>query len=247
MASAVIDSREPVANEVVPFALENLSREELEAMREAGADVLECRRVLRKGGLNLVGEVLKGQGQFVKMNHYPKGDVFDRDSQAQYYYHAHRGGEHGHFHTFLRQPGMPSGIRPVPDADSRDWPKGDKALSHIVAISMDRYGEPLGLFTTNRWVTGESWYAADDIRAMLDRFVIDHAYPSWPTNRWITAMMRLFRPQIETLLGERDEKLRDWARRHPEVDVYEDRDLEVLSETPIDVAAQIKAIEKALG
>ena len=30
----------------------------------------------------------------------------------------------------------------------------------------------------------------------LDRFDIDHAYPSWPVNRWLTAMVRLFRPQM---------------------------------------------------
>ncbi|WP_446730895.1 DUF6969 family protein [Pseudomonas sp. SST3] len=30
--------------------------------------------------------------------------VYDRDSHAQYYYHAHREGGvgHGHFHTFIR-------------------------------------------------------------------------------------------------------------------------------------------------
>ena len=39
---------------------------------------------------------------------------------------------------------------------------------------------------------------------MVDRFCIDHANPSWPTNRWITAMMRLFKPQITALLTHRD-------------------------------------------
>jgi hypothetical protein len=191
--------------------LTKLPRERLESMAAAGEEIAECYRVLKKGGLNVVGEMLKAQGQFIKLNHYPKGDVFDRDSHAQYYYHAHRPDEHGHFHTFLRQPGMPKGTEPVAEAASRQWPKGDKALAHLIAISMDRYGHPIGLFTTNRWVTGETWYKADDVRAMLDRFVIDHAYPSWPANRWITAMVRLFRPQIEVLIRERDAKLKAWA------------------------------------
>jgi hypothetical protein len=223
-----------------------LSRKQLETMLAAGEEVAECTRVLTKGGLNVVGEVLKGQGKFIKLNHYPKGDVYDRDSHSQYYYHAHRPDEHGHFHTFLRKTGMPEGVEPVPEAASRDWPKGDKALAHLIAISMDRYGTPIGLFTTNRWVTGETWYRAEDICTMLDRFVIDHAYPSWPTNRWITAMLRLFRPQIETLILERDEMLRAWVDKHPDADVFEDRRLETISEAEVDVEAQVAAIREAL-
>lgn len=222
-------------------------RHELEAMLAAGAEINEYYRVLHKAGLNVVGEVLKNQGEFYQMTHYPKGDVYDRETHAQYYYHAHRPNEHGHFHTFLRQKGMPEGIGPVPEAASGAWPKGDKALSHIVAVSMDRYGYPTGLFTTNRWVTDETWYAAGDVVRMLDHFAIDHAFPSWPTNRWLTAMLRLFRPQIEVLLHQRDMQLAAWRAEHPETDVFEDRGLEVLSETGIDVEQQIEAIRKALA
>ena len=39
-----------------------LSRMQLERMADAGAQIVECYRVLQKGGLNIVGEVLKGQG-----------------------------------------------------------------------------------------------------------------------------------------------------------------------------------------
>ncbi len=227
--------------------LSGLTRERLERMRAAGEEIAECHRVLRRGGLNVVGEVLKGQGQFVKLNHYPKGDVYDRDSHSQYYYHAHREAEHGHFHTFLRAKGMPEGMAPVPEAHGRDWPKGDKALSHIVAISMDKKGFPLRLFTTNRWVTGETWYPAGAVTEMIDRFEIDHAYPSWPTNRWITAMLRLFRPQIVALLQARDRNLAEWAAAHSDRDVWDDRELEVLSEIEIDVAEQRARVDSALG
>lgn len=227
--------------------LERLPRERLEIMLAAAEDIAECYRVLGKAGLNVVGEVLKGQGEFYELTHYPGGDVYDRDTHAQYYYHAHRPNEHGHFHTFLRQAGMPAGVKPVPEADARDWPKGEEALSHIVAISMDRYGFPRALFTTNRWVTGETWYAAKDVCAMVERFAIDHAYPSWPTNRWLTAMMRLFQPQIEALLKERDERLAAWAAAHPDRDVFEDRELETMSEIAIDVDKQREAVRRALA
>ena len=70
--------------------LQNLSHDDLIAMRAAGQEIAECYRVLGKAGLNIVGEVLRGQGEFIELNHFPDDDVFDRDSQSQYYYHAHR-------------------------------------------------------------------------------------------------------------------------------------------------------------
>jgi hypothetical protein len=226
-----------------------LGRERLEAMRAAGEEILECRRVLLKGGLNVVGEMLRGQGDFVEYEHYPAEDVFDAETHAQYYYHAHRGseGEHGHFHTFLRAPDMPAGVVPVPYGGEEPWPSGDEALSHLIAVSMDAYGEPIGLFTVNRWVTGDAWYAAADVIRMLERFEIDHANPSWPANRWLGAMLRLFRPQIEALVLARDVAVADWARAHPATDVFEDRELEITSQLAISVEAQIAAVAAALG
>ena len=51
-------------------------------------------------------------------------------------------------------------------------------MSHLVAIAVNSRGEPIRLFTTNRWVTGETWYHADDIIGMLDRFAIFDVEPS---------------------------------------------------------------------
>ncbi len=226
--------------------LTTLPQDALRAMQAAGHEVAECTRVLRKAKLNVVGEVLKGQGQFVRLTHYPQGDVFDAETHSQYYYHAHRDGEHGHFHLFLRAKGMPPGCAPVREAAGRDWPAGDQALSHLIAISMDRFGTPTGLFTTNRWVTAETWYPAGDVVRMLPHFAIDHAHPSWPTNRWLTAMARLFQPQIAALVMARDDALATRRSAYPDRDVFEDRDFEVLSETAIDVEAQMKAIAQAL-
>lgn len=225
-----------------------LPRPALQRMRDAGAEVVECQRVLEKGGLNIVGEILRGQGEFIEYEHFPADDVFDADTHAQYYYHSHRGteGEHGHFHTFLRAAGMPAGVAPSPYAGSEPWPIGDEALSHLIAISMDAYGLPIGLFTVNRWVTGDTWYPARDVIAMLDGFAIDHANPSWPANRWIGALLRLFRPQIEALVLARDETLAAWARSHPGQDAFEDRDLEIMSHAAISVEQQIAAVEAAL-
>jgi hypothetical protein len=228
---------------------EQLPRDRLQFMLAAGDEVLECLRVLSKGGLNVVSECLRGQGTFYEYNHYPEGDVFDRDAHAQYYYHAHPGrdGEHGHFHTFLRPKGMPSGVAPVPYDGDEEWPTGDDALSHLVAVSMDAFGMPIGLFATNRWVTNEVWYSATDVIRMLDRYQIDHAYPSWPVNRWLTAMLKLYRPEIEALLHQRDAVVRDWARRHPDEDVFEDRALDMTGIININIDDHMRRIDAALG
>lgn len=221
-----------------------LSAQQIEAMAEAGAKIIECHRVLRKGGLNIVGELLRDQGTFYELEHYPKEDVFDEETHSQYYYHTHRNDadEHGHLHTFIRQPGMPVDMLPVAYDGIEPWPEGDQALTHLVAISMDSYGFPISLFTTNRWVTGEAWYHAEDIIAILDCFRIDHAYPSWPVNIWLTNLLVLFRPQVEWLLHERDRVLAEWRESHPGSDVYEDRGLEITSYLTINVEAQIKDV-----
>ena len=56
-----------------------------------------------------------------------------------------------------------------------------------------------------------------------------------------------FRPQIEALLQERDERLRGWQREHPGINAYEDRGLEVASQLPVSVEAQIALLERRLG
>ena len=111
---------------------------------------------------------------------------------------------------------------------------------------MNPDGFPIGLFSTNRWVTGETFYKADDVISMLDSFKMDLLYPSWPVNIWITAMIKLFRPQIEVLLRQRDETIGQWQLTNINQDVYEDRDLEVTSQTPVDVDKQIELVNAEL-
>lgn len=226
--------------------LGDVSTDRLEKMREAGRVVEECHRVMAKVGDNIVADLLKGSGTFYQMNHYPDGDVYDHDTHGQYYYHAHREGEHGHFHLFLRPKGMPPGIKPIQVGDFEEPKSANDALSHLIGVSMDEYGMAKSLFSTNRWVTAEYWYDCEDVIKMLDHFEIDHASPSWPANKWVTAMVQLFHPQICELLRERDQSIMNWQDEHPGTNVFEDRELEITSEFPCDAFEQIKDIEGEL-
>jgi len=108
-------------------------------------------------------------------------------------------------------------------------------------------GFPIGLFATNRWVTGETWYKSEDVVGMLDNWVIDHAFPNLSVNLWITAMMRLFRPQIVELLQHRDQVVQSWADENTDNDVFEDRKLEVTGEMQISVEKQHQLVKTALS
>ncbi len=202
-------------------SLASLSIGDRRNMLAAGIEVLECQRVLAKAGLNVVGQLLRGQGEFVEMNHYPTDDVYDPETKSQYYYHAHRDGdaEHGHFHTFVRNE--------------------SNQTCHLVAISMDEWGYPIALFTTNRWVTDEHWVPASVSKVLLDQFDIDHAAPCWATNRWIGALLKLYRPFIGALLERRDLILES-------ADLLEDRSLDVIGNLPIDVDDLIAGLGRSL-
>jgi uncharacterized protein DUF6969 len=240
-------------------------------MAAAGEAALDSLRALTSAGRSLVSEALAGSDGFYEWRHYPEGDVYDPVTHAQFFYHAHPPGEralseHGHFHAFVRPRGMPAGVQPlmlpelaIPDAPAQpqgpvlpparqpNQGEGNDKLSHLVAISMDDRGLPVRLFTTNRWVTGETWYGATDVVHMLDRFAINNSAPSVPLNRWITAMFALFRPQMSALLAARDAAIMHWRRRHRgKIHVLEDRRLEVTSATAIDLEEQVRQVEAAL-
>lgn len=228
-----------------PFA--DLPAGALEAMAAAGREIERARRGLDQAGHNVVSALLEARGPFYEWDHYPAGDVHDVSTGAQYFYHAHPPNpafpEHGHFHCFLRLHGIgEEGGKRSPSA-RRD----EQALAHLVAISMDPAGEPIRLFVVNRWVTGETWLKGSAVAKLLDRFSLTHGFPSAPVNRWVAAMLRLFRPQIERLLRRRDRRIADWRRRHPARDPLEDEALEVLAEEPISLVGQIAAIEHALA
>lgn len=223
---------------------------ELERLGDAAVEIVESIATLESRGSNLVAEVLDGR-DFIEYEHYPPADVYDPQSHAQYYFHAHpleRGpwNDYGHFHTFLRPRGMPDGVQPA-TGQELPQPGSNDALSHLIGISMNRAGRPTRLFTTNRWVTNETWYAADDAIAMLDNFVIDLAGPLQPLNRWLSAMLVLYRDDIVALIRERDAAVASWRAAHMCEDVFESRNLEVTSARSLNLEQRLAELRIRLG
>lgn len=228
-----------------------IADENIENLARAAAETVDCMRVLTKSGSNLVAEVLAGR-DFIQFEHYPPDDVLDRETQAQYYFHAHppeRGewNDYGHFHLFLRGTGIPEDATPAPLAFPQPERETTGNISHLIAISMDRAGRPVRLFTTNRWVTAETWFSADDVIGMLDRFTVDLSWPSWPLNRWLSAMLVLYRPHIERCIRERDSVVSAHQAANPDSDVFEDRALEVTSGIGINLEDRLTEVRQLLG
>lgn len=249
-------------------------------MAAHGRELMDAAAQLSTEGRTVVGAALDGAHAVYEWQHYPHDDIYDPATHAQYFYHAHPAGarkppshgaaaareEHGHFHTFLRGRGMPSGVRPLvmPELAIADNPAapplppapsapqdmaGEEPDSwcHLVAIAMDAAGRPLRFFTTNRWVTGETWYPAADVVTMLDRFALAPAPPVPSLNRWMTALIGLYKPQLAELLARRDAAVMAWRWRHrAKVHVFEDRRFEIAAVLEIDLESHIEAIEAAL-
>jgi hypothetical protein len=226
-----------------------LSPEMLSRMATAAETVVDCMRELHESGSNLVVESLRGREEFVEWEHCPHDDVRDADTHAQFFLHAHAPDDqdrpdYAHFHTFMGAAGMPPGVRPAKlDGSGSRSAEDSAAMSHLVVISMTPTGMPERLFTTNRWVTAETWYRAPDVIAMLDGFAVGGRRP---LDRWITSMMVLFRPQIERLLHERDAAVDRWRAAHPDSDVFEDRRLEITSSMDISLEAHIAWLDARL-
>jgi hypothetical protein len=226
----------------------------------AAAAIRECRAALAACGSSIVREAAGG-ADMADWRHYPVGEVYDAETHAQYFYHRHpaenrTAGEHGHFHLFLRAEGIPPGVAPlllpehavanfaIPPQAAPLKRGGRDEVCHLAAIAIDARGEPIRLFTTNRWVTGETWYRAEDVIGLLDRFQLGAAEASPLLNRWLVAVVQLFRAEIAQLLRDRDAAVMA-RRRQRRVPVFEDPRFEIPSSIDIELDARLAAVERS--
>lgn len=208
----------------------------LEERYAAAADALAALQRMAKRGENPVTTALADARAVDEWTHYPEGDARDVQGRARYYYHVHapdeRGaGEHGHFHIFLE---------PTSNAP-------DDAPTHVAGLAMDAQGRLLRLFATNAWVTGETLRGTSAIAPALASFDVDSAPERADLDRWVSAIVRFYAPDIAALLARRDAALQAMRRRDPDVDILEDRNVRLLAEAPVDFARDLSAIENALS
>ncbi|APG63739.1 hypothetical protein LPB140_09085 [Sphingorhabdus lutea] len=167
-------------------------------------------------------------------NHYPEIDVVNGVAGSRFFYHCHPpedrdGEEHGHFHFFIDKKSMDSDFNPLIAAPEITGKRAE--VVHIAALSMDYNGLPIKWFTTNRWVTDESLYPAENIISKMALFDLRGLNGDPLVNIWLTAMLRLSQNIIANLLRERDEIL---MQKDPS---GEDRNVEILSHARVDLSS----------
>lgn len=140
--------------------------------------------------------------RFDAWQHYPRHDAVDTSGRWQFYFHAHdpeaadgsrHVGEHGHIHLFRRSP--------------------QGRLSHLVGLSLDGRGLPLGWFATNQWVTGERWLPADTLVRLLADIELRLRGPLAGAALWLADMVRFYAEPLRGMLLQRDGQLDDYCTR----------------------------------
>lgn len=238
------------------FDFSQVSDERLKTMQQGVSDMLEVLEEAASRDYNILTTVLASvdDAPFTQWQHYPPGDVHDRDRGALWFYHAHEEDkiarpwdEHGHFHLFVYSEHAPENASPLKLPPEPDFEDG--GLCHLIALSFSTAGIPVNLFTVNRWVAMEWMYPADTVIAMLDNFQIDNPIDGKDkyqlTSRWLMALLKIYRPQIEWALHQRDAMIERLRSEDPD-HWSEDENIEVLSAVPFDLADQIDRIESAL-
>lgn len=229
---------------------ESVNASRLSMIKAAAQRVRDTQKGLIAAKSNVVAEVLRGEADFFEWDHYPAGDVYDPVSHSQFYYHAHspaesdnlRSDEHGHFHTFVRPPGFPIEVEQRTELDGLPAICPSDGLTHLIAISINFAGEPVRLFTTNRWVTDETWYPAADVKRILPHFSITREGPYSQTSTWISNLLLMYGPLIELLMDARDNAVHTHDSKQPVHKVWNDQSLEVTSAANISLEKDIDAI-----
>lgn len=175
---------------------------------------------------NPVLDVLPADEAFQLNRKYPGDRVRFGQDRWRAYYHSHDSPgntddvEHGHFHIFHR----------VADEGDivRDW-------THVTALAVDNAGQPLRWFTVNNWVTGDTWVPASVLMERLDVEFNEAGL----INRWLLAMLGFYREQICNMLAQRDNRLEQLQKDRNREEIFSDRDIYFLSDSPIDLLNDI--------
>lgn len=226
-----LNSRIRLPHDALLAAVGRAPRQPLrDALQATLAHLQSCAR----SGRGLLSDVLGSEAAFAEWRHYPENDAVDPRSGYRFYYHAHAAAqrardEHGHFHVFAPRPRRAA---------------GQAAHAHLFAVSVNAQGMPTRVFTTNRWVTAEHWESAPWILRALRGLDLSGARPRRVAD-WVQNMARLFAPQIQEVIRQRDLRIAERARHNALDRVLEDRRTHIITQCQVDLARQFRFLQDA--
>lgn len=166
---------------------------------------------LKNKGTSIVRAVMNGETyKFDSYTHYPyDGGIKDKISGNQMFFHIHRTGEYGHFHTFA-----------IDETGN---------LVHLVLISMDKDGNPISLATVNRWVTGDKYVKSHELKLMAEKFYIEPTlFNSSAVIEFVNGVFKAFKTEIDELFDDREKWIKTYVSNNFN-EPFEDRSFEILS------------------
>lgn len=168
-----------------------------------------------RSGRNLAWAAMAGARELRPLEHHPAHDVVDAHTGCRFYYHGHDlpgapSAWHGHFHLFVPHP------------------KGT-GFSHLAALALSDQGMPQQWFSTNQWVTGESWASARQLKTALSSYAVATSGRLSPVAQWVSAFVSLEQDTLIELLRARDARLAELSSQRSQARVLADRRVHVLS------------------
>ena len=216
--------------------------------KTAALIVIETITAMAGEGLPMMTRVVP-QDTVVFWEHYPDNDARDERTRSRWYYHAHAPvqrdpgqrdpGEHGHFHLFLHRTQLDD--RAAYTVAPAEGEEAAAHVTHIAGLSINHAGVPVAWFATNRWVTDEFLYPAQTMIAHLDRYDVDQTGADPLVNRLLTAMVALYRNELEQLLLARDAAMAPLVAAQGTA-AYEAGHA-MLATIPIDLDAKIESLD----
>jgi hypothetical protein len=172
---------------------------------------------LKNKGTSIVRAVMNGETyKFDSYTHYPyDGGIKDKNTGNLMFFHIHRTGEYGHFHTFA-----------IDETGN---------LVHLVLISMDKDGNPISLATVNRWVTGDKYVKSGELKILSEKFYIEPTlFNNSAVIEFVNGVFKAFKTEIDELFDDRDKWIKTYVSNNFN-EPFEDRNFEILSFKQIDL------------
>jgi len=196
-------------------------------LNDAAQTVFDCVQRMAEQATNAVLQVLGECREMREGQQYPQPPLGFADGRWRAYYHSHAlatasAGEHGHFHIFVAS-GDGGGPHP--------W-------THLAGLAMDREGQPLRWFATNRWVTSGPWGRRDALLAEIE--CLQPTAGDSLLAQWLMAMVCLYKADIAELLDVRDDRILKAMHNASMNEVLTERSLYELAESRIDLLHRLQ-------